>query len=115
MSQPTALQISALAAALPVYGPATPPNDVGADRPAAAPTQVSQVEPAATVEDRPPVPAVHQPLKLLVERDPATGVFVQRFINEATGELELQWPRQAWLDMVQRFDAATGRLMAKEV
>lgn len=53
--------------------------------------------------------------RLFIERDEATGGFVYRIIDQETGEILRQWPREEVLRMQKAINAARGLILDKHV
>ncbi len=53
--------------------------------------------------------------RLMIEEDPATGDFVYRIVDENTGEVIRQWPREEVLRMRQAMNAERGALLDRLV
>lgn len=53
--------------------------------------------------------------RLTIEEDEATGAFVYRIIDQRTGEVLRQWPREDMLRMQQAIRAMRGAMLDRRV
>ena len=84
-------------------------KEVGAIQPVAdhAPG-ASQPAPAPRAESsRPKAPEI-QAVRLVIEEDAASGSFVYKTLDQVTGEVLAQYPREELLRMLSREDYAAG-------
>jgi hypothetical protein len=55
------------------------------------------------------------PVRLVIEKDPSSGVFIQRHLDKETGELLFQWPNDSWLKLREEFEAKSGTTVDRKV
>lgn len=72
-------------------------------------TPLQQVRPVSAVQ---PVLSVQPDLRLVIEEDEASGAFVYKTLNRSTGEVVLQLPDEALLELRRDPDYGPGQVVS---